>query len=108
VGTLDYLFTQQDYERAAEFYNTCRNSGIKGSKVDFLICAVAVGTGIPIFSSDKTNEITLPMPLVEPLSIKNRIVTPDALHTQRTAARNLVKEKKAHYLFTVKDNNQHL
>jgi predicted nucleic acid-binding protein len=49
----DLPLTQQDYERAAEFYNTCRKSGIQGSQVDLLICAVAVGMGIPIFTSDK-------------------------------------------------------
>jgi len=49
----DLPLTQQDYERAAEFYNTCRKSGIPGSQVDLLICAVAAGRGIPIFTSDK-------------------------------------------------------
>ena len=49
----DLALTQQDYERAAEFYNTCRKSEIEGSQVDLLICAVAVGMGIPIFTSDK-------------------------------------------------------
>ncbi len=49
----DLPLKQQDYERAAEFYNTCRKSGIQGSHVDFLICAVAAEWGIPIFTSDK-------------------------------------------------------
>lgn len=49
----DLPLNQQDYERAAEFYNTCRKSGIQGSQVDFLICAVAEGRGVPIFTSDK-------------------------------------------------------
>ncbi|MBW4645799.1 MAG: PIN domain-containing protein [Goleter apudmare HA4340-LM2] len=31
----------EDYELAAEFYNTCRRSGVQGSNTDFLICAVA-------------------------------------------------------------------
>ncbi|MHB8204845.1 MAG: type II toxin-antitoxin system VapC family toxin [Desulfomonilaceae bacterium] len=49
----DLPLNQQDYERAAEFYNTCRKAGIQGSQVDFLICAVAEGRGVPIFTSDK-------------------------------------------------------
>lgn len=42
-----------DYEKAAFFYNTCRLSGIQGSHIDFLICAVAVNHKIPIFTLDK-------------------------------------------------------
>ena len=49
----DLPLPRQDYERAAEFYNTCRKSGIQGSQIDFLICSAAVGAGIPIFTSDK-------------------------------------------------------
>lgn len=49
----DLPLTLQDYERAAGFYNTCCKSGIQGSHVDFLICAVAAVRGIPIFTSDK-------------------------------------------------------
>ncbi len=49
----DLLIKQQDYEQAAVFYNICRKSGIQGSHVDFLICAVAAGREIPIFTSDK-------------------------------------------------------
>ena len=46
--------------------------------------------------------------LLEPLSIKGRVVTADALHTQRETAHFLVEEKGAHYLFTVKDNQKTL
>jgi hypothetical protein len=49
----DLSITRKDYERAAEFYNTCRQSGIQGSHIDFLICSVSAGAGIPIFTSDK-------------------------------------------------------
>ena len=49
----DLPLKQQDYEQAAEFYNICRQSGIQGSHVDFLICSVAAGREIPIFTSDK-------------------------------------------------------
>jgi hypothetical protein len=53
---------------------------------------------------DDTNEITVVKPLLDPLSLEGRIVTADALHTQKETARYLVEDKKADYLFTVKDN----
>ena len=49
----DLALTQADYERAAEFYNACRKAGIQGSQIDFLICSVSVGNGVPIFTTDK-------------------------------------------------------
>jgi len=42
-----------DYERAAEFSNTCRQAGVQGSHIDFLICSVAAGNGASIFTTDK-------------------------------------------------------
>ena len=53
----DLNLEQEDYEQAAEFFNTCRKSGIQGSQVDFLICAVAERRGLPIFTSDKDFEL---------------------------------------------------
>jgi len=44
------------------------------------------------------------VPLLEGMDIAGKTVTADALLTQRTLARYLVKERGAHYLFTVKDN----
>ena len=41
------------YVLAAEFHNTCRGSGIQGSHIDFLICAVSVYYNLPIFTLDK-------------------------------------------------------
>jgi hypothetical protein len=52
----------------------------------------------------KTNEIPEIKPLLAPLNLTGRVVTADALHTQRETARFLVEEKKAHYLLTVKEN----
>lgn len=56
----------------------------------------------------KTNEIPALRQMLKPLSIQGRVVTADALHTQRDTARFLVEEKEAHYLFTVKDNQKRL
>lgn len=52
----------------------------------------------------KTNEIPEVKPLLKPLALAGRVVTADALHTQRETARFLVEDKHAHYLLTVKDN----
>lgn len=49
----DFTISIRDYEKAAEFYNSCRAKGIQGSNTDFLICAVSVNNRYPIFSSDK-------------------------------------------------------
>jgi predicted nucleic acid-binding protein len=41
-----------DFEKAAEFFNTCRKAGIQGSNTDFLICSVAFRRNLEIFTSD--------------------------------------------------------
>ncbi len=49
----DHPLAREDYERAAEFCNICRQSDIQGSHTDFLICSIAAGAGMPIFTADK-------------------------------------------------------
>jgi hypothetical protein len=56
----------------------------------------------------KTNEITTVPALLDPLDLGGRVVTLDAMHAQKETARYLVEKKRAHYLFTVKDNQQTL
>ena len=48
----DSIITTQDYETAAQFYNTCRKNGVQGSHIDFLICAVAHNNDLLIFTTD--------------------------------------------------------
>ncbi len=48
----DIALSQQDYERAAEFFNLCRSEGIQGSSTDFLICAAASSRKLPILTTD--------------------------------------------------------
>ncbi len=45
-----------DYIQAAQFSNRCRQKGIQGSHIDFLICAVAVRLNVEIFTTDKDFE----------------------------------------------------
>lgn len=49
----DELLTTEDYEEASEANNKCRRSGISGSAVDFLICAVAMRRSWAIFTTDR-------------------------------------------------------
>ena len=53
---------------------------------------------------DKASEMKAVQPLLGAMELTGRVVTADALHTQTETARYLVEDKKAHYLFTVKDN----
>lgn len=58
--------------------------------------------------SHKTNEITQMKPLLDPLDLRGKVVTADALHTQIETARYLVEDKQADYVFTVKENQPQL
>jgi predicted transposase YbfD/YdcC len=52
----------------------------------------------------QTNEIGMAIPLLEAVDIKGKVVTGDAIHTQRKLAAYLVEQRQAHYHFTVKGN----
>jgi len=56
----------------------------------------------------QTNEIKIAAPLLAPLDIDGRVITADALLTQRAFARHLVEQRRAHYHFTVKSNQKRL
>ena len=55
-----------------------------------------------------TNEIPMVRPLLDPVPLEGAVVTADAIHTQRTTAAYVVEEKRADYLFTVKENQPSL
>jgi len=55
-----------------------------------------------------TNEITMVKTLLDPVELEGAVVTADAIHTQREPAAYLVEDKKADYVFTVKDNQARL
>lgn len=81
-----------------------------GSQVH-LLSAIIHQKGITIAQkqiASKSNEIPAAKPLLEPLDLKGKVVTGDAMHTQTNLARFLVEKKKADYLFTVKDNQSTL
>lgn len=86
---------------------TLRGSHNGAQKGIHLLSAVIHKEGV-IFAQEqvdeKTNEIKHAKPLLENVDIKGAVVTADAMHTQKEFANYLVDEKKADYLFTVKDN----
>lgn len=58
---------------------------------------------------NKTNEIPELKPLLNSLgNIAGKVITADALHTQHETARFIVEDKKAGYVFTVKNNQRTL
>lgn len=86
---------------------------VKGAKITedkqvHLLSAFLHDQGVVIGQREidcKTNEIPEIKPLLNSLGdISGRVVTADALHTQKETARFIVEDKKADYLFTVKDN----
>jgi hypothetical protein len=61
----DLELISEDYELAAEFFNTCRSKGVQGSNTDFLLCAVAHRRSYSIFTTDKDFEnFRLHIPIV--------------------------------------------
>jgi len=86
---------------------TLRGSGDGDNSALHLLSAIVHGSGVVVAQVSvgaKTNEITRVEPLFEERNIQGAVVTADALLTQKRIADHLVEEKKAHYVFTVKDN----
>ncbi len=86
---------------------TLRGSHNGAKKGVHLLSAVIHKEGVIIAQEqvdEKTNEIKHVSPLFKNIDIEGAIVTADALHTQKEIAEYLVEEKKAHFLFTVKEN----
>ena len=50
------LIINEDYLSASRFSNLCRQKGVQGSHIDFLICAVANRLKMSIFTCDKDFE----------------------------------------------------
>ena len=48
----DLAIETEDYELAAEYYNTAREKGIQGSNTDFLLCAISTRHRMPILTTD--------------------------------------------------------
>jgi predicted transposase YbfD/YdcC len=90
---------------------TLRGAHPRGGEAIHLLSAVDHATGAVLAQTDvdgKTNEITRVRPLLAELDLTGRVITADALHTQRDHAEFLVAGKGAHYLLIVKKNQLNL
>ncbi len=86
---------------------TLRGARDSGQAAPHLLSAILHQEGVVVAQravGEKTNEIPELPRLLAPLPIEGAVVTVDAMHTQEQTARYVVEEKKADYLFTVKDN----
>jgi len=77
-----------------------------------LLAALRHDTGTVVgqrnVDNDKTNEILAFAPLLRPVELAGRVVTADAMHTQKKAASFVVDDKGGHYVFGVKENQPKL
>lgn len=86
---------------------TLRGARDSGQTASHLLSAILHQEGLVVAQravGEKTNEIPEVPRLLAPLPLEGAVVTLNALHSQAATARYLVEEKKADYLFTVKDN----
>jgi len=97
----------KDEDAVAIDGKTVRGARRKDETKVHLLSAVLQSSGITIAQVEvdsKSNEIPAAYPLLKPLPLEGKLVTADALHTQRDLASFLVEAKHADYCFTVKDN----
>jgi predicted transposase YbfD/YdcC len=89
---------------------TLRGSKKQGAPGTHLLSALAPHVGVTLAQhavDDKTNEITAVEPLLQHLVLDGRIVTMDALLTQRHVAQTIV-DKGGDYVMIVKENQPQL
>jgi hypothetical protein len=86
---------------------TLRGSGYKDTPPAHLVSAVLHEDGVVLSQTrvaEKSNEITSVKPVLKDLDVAGAVITGDAMFAQTEIAKYIVEEKKADYLFTVKDN----
>ena len=52
-GFPDLPASSEDHIVASDYFNTCRRNGVQGGAADFLICAQAARSKLPILTLDK-------------------------------------------------------
>jgi len=103
----EWLAQQADPDAVAVDGKTLRGARDSDGKKMHLMSAILHKEGVVIAQKQvdrKTNEIPLFQPLLEPVDLKGKVVTADALHTQVEHATYLKEQKEADYFFTVKGN----
>jgi predicted transposase YbfD/YdcC len=99
-----------DLEPIAIDGKTLRGSAKQGSGEAHLLSALSQRLGITLAQKaidKKANEISALPELLEQLIVKGRVVTVDALHTQRKAAQTII-QRQADYVMPVKKNQLQL
>jgi hypothetical protein len=84
---------------------------LRGADRVHLVSAILHQEGIVIAQEavkEKSNEIPALRSMLKDKDIEGCIITADAMHTQKETARFIVQDKKADYVFTVKDNQKNL
>jgi hypothetical protein len=107
-----WLFNQTDASDAvAVDGKTLRGARRPDGSQPHLLSAFLHQQGVTVAQrevGEKTNEIPELPRLLRPLDIAGRVVTADAMHTQKETARFIVEDKKADYLLIAKDNQKTL
>jgi len=105
----NWLFEQCNGDAIAIDGKTLRGSKTRNGKAVHLMGALLHKEGVVISQQqvcDKSNEITAEEPLLDPLNLKGKVITADAMHTQVRHAKYLKEKKGADYVFTVKANQK--
>ena len=86
---------------------TLRGAHDAGKRAPHLLSAILHEEAVVIAQlqvEEKTNEIPKLPELLAPLPLEGALITADAMHTQSESASYIVEQKKADYLFIVKEN----
>lgn len=89
---------------------TLRGSAKQGAQGAHLLAAVSQRLGLTLAQqaiADKSNELGHMQTLLEALVLQGKVITADALHTQRTVAQAIV-DRQGDYLMIVKENQPQL
>ncbi len=106
----DSISDADDFEVISFDGKTLRGSRKAGAPAAHLLSALGQRLGLTLCQQsvdDKTNEITVITQMLKTLLIENRVITMDALLTQRAIAKEILG-RGGNYLMVVKDNQGEL
>lgn len=106
-----WLESQCDTEAIAVDGKALRGTRTESSRAQILLSAFSSDVGTVLAQRSvgaETNEITEFQKLLDPVPLKGKVVTADAMHTQVEHAEYLVNERGADYVLTVKGNQETL
>lgn len=111
TDSLQILSQEEDYLEAVSLDGkSLRGSKKQGAPAAHLLSALGHRLGLTLFQvavEDHTNEIGTVKQLLDSLILKDKLITTDALLTQREVAQTIVQEG-GHYIQVVKENHPSL